>query len=326
MIKDFITIKPGKINDYLHHVDLKQLGARRLLSGYICEFDDSSVILDSGSSFEVKHVLRYAKKKKISLEKVKYLITSHHHFDHNGGMWKLYLEVKKHNPEVKILTSRQTKEYLNNFESHLERAKRSFGDMIGRMEPIEDKAFELITPSEPEPMKIIESFSLNDSKIDLAIIKTPGHTPDHQSSLFIRDGKINFIFFGEAVGTLYHSSELITLPVSAPIHYNYEDHMHTLKILKKLDIENAGFSHFGIVHGEENVKRVIAEHQSFMKQFRSDIIKFYQEKDETRYIVEKITPSLFNRSDLFNDDHLVLQNMILQSVYGVLMDLGYREN
>jgi len=86
-----------------------------------------------------------------------------------------------------------------------------------------------------------------------------------------------------------------------------------------------GFSHFGIVNGVENVKEVLLDHELFMKEFRAQIIKYYNEKDETRYICEKVTPFLLSRSDLFGDQNMVLGNMVLQAVYGVMMDLGYRD-
>ena len=326
MVKEVITTKAGKVNEYLHHVDLKQFAARRLLSGYIAEFEDGIIIMDTGSSNEVKHVLRYLKRNNLSLSAVKYLITSHHHFDHNGGMWKLYDEIKIFNSEVKILTSKQTMEFLNNSEDHLKRAKRGFPpNLVGEMRAIEENGFKLIETSDPNSIRIIDTYHTDDSKIELAILKTPGHTPDHQSAIFIKDGVIDFIFFGEAVGTLYHSSELITLPVSAPIHYNFQDDMETTDKLKKLELQKAGFSHFGIVNGKENVKKVLLDHKSFMREFRAKIIRYHDERDDTRYICEKITPFLLSRSDMFNAEHLVLDNMILQAVYGVMMDLGYRK-
>lgn len=327
MAQEIITVKSGKINDYLHHFDLKQLGTKRMLSGYIAEFDDCAICMDIGSSFEVKHLLRYAKRNKIPLSSFKYLITSHHHFDHNGGMWKLYEEIKRHNPEVKILTNQQTKDFLNNYEAHLKRARRGFGNMVGIMKAIEDQAFKIINGSEhPTNLDIIDKFNINGSEVELAILKTPGHTYDHQCTIFLKNGEIDFIFLGEAAGTMYHSSKLLTLPVSAPIHYNFNEDMETIGKLIKLRPQKVGFSHFGIINGKENVREILSDHESFMKEFRARIIEYHKELDETRYICEKITPFLLPRTDMFGEAHLVIQNMVLQAVYGVMMDLGYRND
>lgn len=328
---DKITVKSGKINEYLHHVDLKAYGAPRMLSIYIGEFDDCSIILDSGSSNDIKKVIRYLKKNQIPLSSVKYLITSHHHFDHNGGAWKLYDELKKHNPDVKILTNQATKELLNDYEYHLSRAKRTYGNLIGIMKPIEEDAFKIIEPSttfnnNPNLLDIIETFKVNGSEVKLTIFKTPGHTHDHQSPAFIKGDSIEFIFLGEAAGTIYHSSKLITMPTSMPVYFNYKDYMETLGNFKKIYPLKAGYSHFGLINGKDNVRELLLENESFMKEFRARIIEYYKEKPETKHVVEKIMPLLIPRSDLSTEDNPIFNGIALGIVYGMMMDLGYRKD
>ncbi len=326
-----ITLDSGKFNEYLHHIDLKEFGTSKILSSFIAEFDDFSLFLDSGSSLEVNHALRYAKKNRIHLSSVKYLITTHHHFDHCGGMWKLYNEIKKYNPNVKILTNNKTKDLLNDYEYHLNRAKRTFGKFIGEMRPIEDEGFKIIKPSTNfnnglKSFDIIDKFNINGLEIKLAILNTPGHTFDHQCPIFIKNDDIDFIFFGEAVGTLYHSSKLITLPTSMPIYFRYKDYMETIENLKKIKPSTAGFGHFGVVHGRDNVRNLLLDNESIMKEFRSDIIKYYQEKPETKYVVKKVFQKMVLRTDLYSGDkHPILQNIILGITYGMMMDLGYRK-
>ena len=325
-----ITVESGKINDYIHHIDLKEFGASRILSSFIGEFDDCSIILDSGSSLEVNRLIRYAKKNQIPLSSFKYLVTTHHHFDHNGGMWKLYDILKKHNPSVKIITNQKTKELLNDYEYHLNRAKSTFGNFIGEMKPIEENAFKIIEPAidfgvNPNSFEILDTFKMNGKEIKFSIVKTPGHTPDHQCPLFIKDGEIDFIFLGEAIGTLYHSSKLLTMPTSMPVYFKYKEYMETLEKLKSLSPLKAGFGHFGVVNGKDNVREIILEHESFMKEYRAKIIKFYEEKPETRYVVNKILPFLVPRTDLMGGNHPVLKNIILAIVYGMMIDLGYRK-
>ena len=110
MHEQLITLKSGKVNEYLHMIDVKAYGTTRMLSVFLGEFDDCSILFDCGSSLDIKRSLRYFKKNQIPLSSFKYLITSHHHFDHNGGLWKLYEEIKAHNPNVKILTNQITNE------------------------------------------------------------------------------------------------------------------------------------------------------------------------------------------------------------------------
>ncbi|MFX1327620.1 MAG: MBL fold metallo-hydrolase [Promethearchaeota archaeon] len=288
------------------------------------------MLFDSATSIDYKKGLRYVKKNRIPLSSFKYLITSHHHFDHNGGMWRLYKEIKKYNPDVKILTNKITKSLLNDFEHHLNRGRSTYGNLVGEMKSIEEDAFKIIElntnfNSNPDELDIIEKFSANGLEIKLAILKTPGHTPDHQTPVLIKDGLIDFIFLGEAVCTIYHSSKLLTLPTSMPIYYNHEDYMETLVNLKKLDRSlKAGFGHYAVVNGKSNVKEILSEHESFMKKFESLIIKYHIEKPETKYVLEKIMPLLLPRTNLSMNHNSVYRNISLAIVYGMMISLGFR--
>ena len=330
MENDFITLKSGKVNEYLHHLDVKAYGTTRMLSIFICEFDDGSIIIDCGSSLDIKKDLKYINKNKIPLSSFKYLITTQHHFDHNGGLWKLYEEIKNHNPDVKILTNKITQELLNDFDLHLKRGMRTYGNLVGVMKPINDNAFKIIDPennfgADIKNIGIIDEFQSNGSKIELAILNTPGHTPDHQCPVLIKDGQVSFIHYGEAAGTIYHERKLLTMPTSMPIYYNHENYMDSLDKLIELNPTIAGFGHFGLVHGKENIKKLLKEHREFMKIFRDKIEIYYKEKSETKYVLNKILPLLLTRTDLSMEKSPVLMGIALGIVYGMMTSLGYRE-
>ncbi|MFX0031723.1 MAG: MBL fold metallo-hydrolase [Promethearchaeota archaeon] len=329
MEQDLITVNSGKINGYLHHIDLRSYGKPKMLSAYIAEFDNDSILLDCGSSLDVKKLIAYIKKNEIPPSSFKYLITSHHHFDHTGGMYLVYNFLKKHNPEVKVLTNQKTKQLLNDYTHHLNRARRTYGDFVGNMEKIEDKAFEIIKPcsifdNNMNKLEIIDNFYINGDKIKLGILKTPGHAPDHQSAFFLKNNEIDFIFFGEAVGTIYHSSKLVTMPVSMPIYYDHVEYMKTLENLKKLHLKRAGFGHFGIVNSPNNVQNILVEHETFMKLFESKIREYHDQKDETRYILNEIVPLFASRTDLNLEKDSVFTGMALALVYGMMISLGFR--
>jgi glyoxylase-like metal-dependent hydrolase (beta-lactamase superfamily II) len=198
------------------------------------------------------------------------------------------------------------------------------------MKPIEENAFKIITPSStfnknPNNLEFLDSFSINGEEVKFGILKTPGHTPDHQCPIFVKEGNLDFIHLGESVGTIYHSSKLVTMPTSMPTYYNHDQYMDTLQNLKNLSPSKAGFGHFGVVSGKENFQTLLLEHESFMEKFRAAIIKFYGEKPETRYVFERIAPMLFPRTDLSFDGDSIFSGIALGIVYGMLMDLGYRK-
>ncbi len=329
MEKEVITLKSGKVNDYLHHIDLEAYGSKRILSAFVGEFDNESVLIDCGSSLNMNKLIRYLEKKNIPLSSFKYLIPSHHHFDHNGGMWKIYEELKNYNPNIKILTNNLTKTLLNDYQNHLNRGKSTYGNYIGEMKPIEESAFEIINPSvnfssDPNKLDIFDKFSVNGKQIQLSILNTPGHTPDHQTPLFSDQNAIDFIFLGEAAGTLYHNTKLLTMPTSMPIYYNHEDYMNSIKNLRQIKPLMAGFGHFGIVNGKDNVQNILSEHEIFMEKFKSLIIKYYSENPKTKYVFDKVLPELLPRTDFSIDGHPIFPSIVLAVVYGMMISLGYR--
>jgi glyoxylase-like metal-dependent hydrolase (beta-lactamase superfamily II) len=329
MEEKVITLKSGKVNEYLHHIDARAYGLSRSLSVFLAEFDNCSILIDCGSSLDIKKILKYIKKNKISLASFKYLITSHHHFDHNGGMWRIYQEIKKFNPDIKILTNDLTKTLLNDYKHHLNRGRSTYGNLVGEMEPIENSAFKIIKPSSnfhpnPDKLELIDKFSINEIDIKLAILKSPGHTPDHQTPIFIKDNLIDFIFLGEAAGTINQETKLLTLPASMPIYYNHDDNMSTLKNLQQLKPSMAGFAHFGIVNGINNVQKILSEHEAFMEKFKSLIVKYYNEIPKTNYVFNKILPELAQRTDIPFENNSLFTNIALGIVYGMMISLGYR--
>ncbi|MFX1360575.1 MAG: hypothetical protein ACFE8T_09570, partial [Promethearchaeota archaeon] len=123
---------------------------------------------------------------------------------------------------------------------------------------------------------------------------------------------------------IYNTSKLLTMPVSMPIFYNHAEYMQTLNNLKNIVPLKAGFGHFGVINGKENVKKMILEHEVFMTFFKESIIKFYNEKSETKYILKKVMPLLTPRTDLPFEDTSIFNGVALAIVYGMMISLGFR--
>jgi len=323
----------GKLNNYLHLVDIKQFNRVRVFSCFIAEFDEDTIILDCGTSFEINRLLRYMKKNNISLSSVRYIIPTHHHFDHIGGLWKLYSKIKEENPDVRILCSLKFKERIDNFkcEPHFFHAKKTFGGLIGEIRKIDDNAFKILNSSEYyesiSNKNIIESFRSIDNIVHLSIIETPGHAPDHACPMFFIDDQLDFIYFGCAMGLKHHKDKMVTLPSCSAPNFNYNEYMKSVEILKELSPLSAGFSHAGVVLGMENVREIMEEHTILMKEFREMIINYYNQIPETRYVFDNIFPWMESKTDVSEGyaDNEIVRKLSLSVVFGMMVDLGYRE-
>jgi hypothetical protein len=54
MENEFITVKSGKLNEYLHHIGIKT----KMLSIFVGEFEHCSILFDSSTSIDYKQGLR----------------------------------------------------------------------------------------------------------------------------------------------------------------------------------------------------------------------------------------------------------------------------
>ncbi|MFQ5819413.1 MAG: MBL fold metallo-hydrolase [Candidatus Heimdallarchaeota archaeon] len=312
-----ITIS-GKVTDEIFLIDLYQYNIPRTCSAFILQTSESTVIMDTGTNNDVSSVLEFMKNNALFLKKVNYLVPSHYHFDHFGGGSKLWETIKEVNPEVKILTVEETKKRLQDHSSHVKRAKRTFSGFVGTMEPLPAEAFEIVDPDEPI---LIPGM---DGTMRFELISTPGHTTAHVSPTFFKNNKPEFMYLGEAAGSLLHLTKLVTLSTSMPPDFKFNSYMTSLEKIIDLKPKNTGYGHFGAVKCKVMVMQALRENREFSYFFRDYVKEKFTERAETRYVVEQfMTQELRKRTDFPNLE--LYTNMIVAVVYGQLVDLGLRK-
>ena len=311
-----ITKTSGKITSEIFHLDINQYGIPRSCSVYLLVTPQSIVIMDIGTSNDVNSILEFLKVNNLPLKKIKYLIPSHHHFDHFGGGWKLFERIKKENSQVKVLTTMETKLQLQDSEEHLSRAKRTFGERIGLMNPLPEEAYEIIEAN--------ESILIPGLKKQFLLLATPGHTSDHVCPTLINNGETEFVYLGESAGGLLHSQQLLTVPSSMPPEFKFNTYIKSLRKLIKLKPHNVGYAHSGVVQGQEATKQILKEHLDFSFCFRDFVENKFTERRETRFVVEQfIEQEMKKRSESYT--HKLYTNYVVAVVYGQLIDLGLKE-
>ncbi|MFX1284136.1 MAG: MBL fold metallo-hydrolase [Promethearchaeota archaeon] len=309
-----ITVS-GKITSEIYHLDIKQYNLPRSCSIYLLITSESTIIMDVGTSDDVSSILTFLKEKNISFKKIKYLIPTHHHFDHFGGGWKLWGKIKELNPDVKVLTINKTKKLLQNSQEHLNRAKRTFGERIGIMNPLPDDAYKIVEPE--------ESIQIPGLEKQFKLVSTPGHTYDHISPTLSTDGKTEFVYLGECAGGLSHSQMLKTVPSSMPPEFHFQTYIESLKKIIDLKPYTVGYAHAGAVKGYEKVKEVLKEHVDFSYFFRDFVKTKFLERGTTKYVVEEFIEQILNgRSDVPHNE--LYTNYAVAVIYGQLIDLGFK--
>ena len=321
-----IIREAGEFIDNVHMIDLNQYGMHKVCSSFLVHWDDSTVIPDCGTSDDYRKILTYMKKHNISRESVKYIVPSHHHFDHSGGASRILKKLEKYNPSIKILTTDITKSQLQNPEKHMKAAASTYSDWVGKMDPIADNYFQVIEPD--------TIFQLDeDEKLELMLFSSPGHTYDHVCPTIFKKNLPVFSYFGEASGTLFNAKDLLTLPTSMPTEFNYEKYMNSVKRIKELGVINAGFCHFGAITTAEDVNVILDDQISFLPIFRDFVKTKYEEFQSTKPVVNAVISDLFvERSSFHRSEGLseaykgISTRNALALVYGMLVDLGYKKN
>ncbi|MFX0182694.1 MAG: MBL fold metallo-hydrolase [Candidatus Hodarchaeota archaeon] len=311
----------GNITKEVCLIDINQYNFPRISSIFILKTPKSVLIMDTGTSKDVKTLLKFLYDQSIPLRKIMYLVPSHYHFDHFGGGWKLWQEIKKYNPEVKVLTTENTKKKLQDPSLHMFRVKRTFGDSVGVMNPLPEEAYEIIDLNET-----IQIPGLQRQK-KFKLLSTPGHTPDHVSPTLYENGNVKFSFNAESAGTLAHSSKLVTLPTSMPPEFNFHKYIESLKEIIELKPFNVGYGHFGAVVGQKSVLKVLNEHYEFSYWFKEFVRKKFNEGgSKTQYIVEQFLADEFKkRTEIEHQYNKLFIKTIVALIYGQLVDLGLKQ-
>ncbi|GAB4308055.1 MAG: hypothetical protein Kow0069_05980 [Promethearchaeota archaeon] len=324
----------GPVARGLHLVDLNMFGFPHFGTAFVLHFEapdggtPTTVVVDSGTSDDVAGLRRYLRRAGVPTDGHVLLVPSHHHFDHAGGTWRLYEVLAKNNPRTRVVTTASVRDFLQDPEEHLQRARTTFGNFVGRMKPLPEDAYDVVRPG--ERVEIPGDPAASDAHF--VLVPTPGHTPDHVSPAFYYgDGERapKFCFFGEACGTIYNEDSAVTLATTMPPHFEWDAYLDSLAVLRELGPEVAGFCHYGGVSGREDVRRVVDEHEAFMVEFRRRVLEAYEEKPETSHVVEKIHPWFVSRTNFAGSPLAgnggVFWNMSVALTYGMLVALGLRE-
>src|SRR5271157_5015098 len=313
-----IVMKSGEFLPNIHLVDLRQFGMQHITSSYVITTGRHTILLDCGTTDDVSKLLHYLRKAGIALESIDYIVPSHHHFDHFYGVFKLFPILAEKNPAIKVLCTQLIADRLNDPEPHIERARRTYGDFVGTSGQLPADAFEIAEPGARVDILGWPGYILE-------LIPTPGHEPEHESpTVWSSEGEPVFCFTGEASGSHFHSSNLLTLPTSMPPGFRYATFMDSLEKLIQIAPQNIGFCHFGAITGIEDAAATLQDQKEFIQFYRAKIKELYEENQATRPVVEGMWDIVKARSD-FPPGSKVIDNIILAVVYGMLIDLGFKE-
>lgn len=287
-----------RCSDDLFLIDLPQKieGFRKFISSWVY-LGDKTILVDPGPKSTVEHLLNSLKE--IGVRNVDYILLTHIHIDHAGGLGDLVSYFKN----ARVIVNEKGKKHLINPEKLWEGSLKVLGDVA--------IAYGDITPV-PE-----DRFA--ESAEGVEVIYTPGHAVHHQSYVV---GE--YLFSGEAFGVAHGIDGEIYQRPATPPKFILEISLESIEKLKNLGKMKACIGHFGMYENSLDLVRyaekqlekwVNAVFDALCCQSGDDFEKLYRDVTET---LRKEDPRFGNFDRLERDVQKREEYFIRNSIKGML--------
>ncbi|MBM6617625.1 MBL fold metallo-hydrolase [Bacillus suaedaesalsae] len=223
-------------------IDVYDLGIPNRTGSYLLN-EEKKAIIDTSASPSIPHLLQGLTELHISPEEIDYLIVTHIHLDHAGGLGKML----EHCPNAKVIVHPKGAKHIIDPSRLIQGAKHVYGDQF-------DSLFDPIIPINENNVKVMadgDCLTLSE-KCTLTFFDTPGHANHHFS---IHDSKSNGVFTGDTIGVNYEAilGHPFFLPSTSPNQFDPEKMLQSAKKIMDLSPSFIYFGHFGGTHQVKDV-------------------------------------------------------------------------
>ena len=192
---------------------------------YLIHFGGQAALVDAGCGHAQERLFKNINGCAIDLEQIEYLLITHCHFDHTGGVQGI-----KERTHCKVVAHELEAPYLEQGDDTVTAAKW-YGSSL-------------------EPVAIDIELQGDEGEIDLGgreikAIHTPGHSPG--SVVYITESEGLKILFGQDV----HG------PLDPSLLSNREDYVKSLNLVLSMEVDVLCEGHFGVFRGKKEVKDFI---------------------------------------------------------------------
>jgi glyoxylase-like metal-dependent hydrolase (beta-lactamase superfamily II) len=194
--------------------------------------EDRKALIDTGPATSAAAVLEGIKALGIKSEEVEYILITHIHLDHSGGVGTIL----KNMPRAMVVAHHRAIKHLLDPAKLIVSAGEAQGkETIGRNGEILP-----VDSGRVIPAREGDIIRLSDEQV-LTLMETPGHAP-HE--LCIRESRNNGVFVGDAVGHFIEGIKIM-VPVTPPPSFDLEQYLQTLDRLAQLKLSSVYFAHSG---------------------------------------------------------------------------------
>ncbi len=195
--------------------------------------EERKALVDPGPATSVSEVLDGIKKIGVRSEDIDYIIVTHIHLDHAGGVGSIIRDM----PRAQVVVHHRGARYLANPERLVSSVIEAQGvaamARYGEVVPVEMSRLRSVSGGNVIKLGALQT---------LKFIDAPGHAP-HE--LCIHESRHNGLFSGDAVGVYIAESEIL-LPATQPPNFDLELWLDTIDRLMELKATTIYFPHFGL--------------------------------------------------------------------------------
>ncbi|WP_019122346.1 MBL fold metallo-hydrolase [Brevibacillus massiliensis] len=206
-------------------------------------------IVETSASPSVPYILTGLRNLGLRPEAIRYIIVTHIHLDHAGGVGLLLQEC----PDAQVIVHPKGARHLANPERLIQGAKAVYKEKF-------DRLFNPILPVAEDRIVVKadrETLTIGPNRT-LEFFDTPGHANHHFS---IYDPKSSGMFTGDTFGIRYHQVEdagvTFYLPSTSPNQFIPEAMERSIELIKGLQVGRIYFGHYGMTTDVDDAYRQI---------------------------------------------------------------------
>ena len=230
-------------------------------------------LIETGSSSQVPDILSGMTKLGHDARSLAYVIPTHIHADHGGGVGYLLARAV----QAKVVVHERGASHLSDPSKLIKMTQGVFG------EDFEEEFGPLVPVPENQILAVKGNETIDLGTRKLKIISAPGHAPHH---ICIYDVKSEGLFCGEALGCYAPEDDRLLLAVAPPI-FELALAMDTIRRLKQLDPKSLFFSQWGV---SSDARRLTEQYKEYISTCGDIILTGIKTGESREAILQKIQP------------------------------------
>jgi len=228
MERTMVDIK--EVAHKIYRLEASVPGMNTIFAVYLIP-ESEGVLIEPGPSFAIPSIQEGMKQ--LGMEDLAYIIPTHIHMDHAGGIGTL----AQLYPRAKVLVHPRGVKHAVDPSRLIESTRMVFGVdfevRFGPIVPVQES--QLVIPEDGEIIPI--------NGRELQIIYAPGHAPHH---MVIFDHSLKGLFCGEALGLPSQGAKTFPLPSVGPPSFDQDLYLDTIERLRQLGAQMLFYSHGGV--------------------------------------------------------------------------------